>query len=344
MKKTTVALLSIALCLSAAADVHLLPAGEFVGRDGRPGKGLTWKLSDAQGRVLAQRLTERHARVNFNLDYEHQAMLAETNGQPAPASGWATTFEWRDGDGLYALAVKWTARARQMIEDEEYKYISPVIAFDSKTGEVQDVLNASLVNIPNLDLNSVAQNSVARLNANFSTTDPEQPQMNELLKALGLAEGATEAQALTAVAALKATAASVSGLTTEIANLKAAPPDASKFVSVDKIAELNTEIATLKSADVKRQVEDLITQAKAAGKVVPAVEPIWRDIGMADIAKLKSMVDATPGNAALAGNSQTGGKPPGKPEDGALNEAELAICKNMGLTPEQFKAGQTAEA
>ena len=159
--------------------------------------------------------------------------------------------------------------------------------------------------------------------------------MNELMKALGLAEGATEAQALTAVAALKA---GHQTLTMEVATLKAAPPDASKFVSVDKIAELNTQIATLKSAEVARAVDDVIAKAKAEGKVVPAVEAIWRDIGMADLAKLKNMADATPGNAALAGQSQTQGKPPGKTEEGALSTEQKAMCKSLGLKAEDYLA------
>ncbi len=260
--KTTVALLFAALALQASADTHLLPAGEFKGRDGRPGKNLSWKLSDAQGRALAAKLTARHATVQFNLDYEHQTMLADKNGQPAPASGWATRFEWRDGQGLFALGTAWTARAKQMIEAGEYKYISPVIAFDVATGEVKDVLNASLVNIPSLDLNPVAQENMARLNASFSltTTNPESsmnPVLLACLKALGLPEtdattaehavsaivalkaaqpavpvalckalalpdAATAAQAETALATLKADAAKVTALTAEVAALKGA--------------------------------------------------------------------------------------------------------------------------
>src|SRR3989338_4827051 len=97
MKKTSIALLTHALALQASADVHLLPVGEFMGRDGRPGKGLTWKLSDTQGQALATKLNASHRIVHFNFDYEHQALLSEKNGQPAPASGWASAFAWRPG-------------------------------------------------------------------------------------------------------------------------------------------------------------------------------------------------------------------------------------------------------
>lgn len=169
--QTAIALLSSALTLQAAAEVQLLPAGEFNGRDGRPGNGLAWKLSDARGRALAVKLNARHASVRFNVDYEHQTINAKENGRPAPASGWASRFEWRDGKGLYALDAQWTDKARQMIESGEYRYLSPVIAYNKVTGEVSDVFNAALVNVPALDISPVARERIAQLSAQFSTEE-----------------------------------------------------------------------------------------------------------------------------------------------------------------------------
>lgn len=379
MKKTAVALLTLALALQATADVHLLPVGEFVGRDGRPGKGLTWKLSDQQGRTLAAKLTARHARVQFNLDYEHQSMLSEQNGQPAPASGWATAFEWRDGVGLFALNVQWTAKAKEMIEAGEYKYISPVIVYDKQTGEVIDVLNASLVNIPCLDLSPVAQERVARLNASFST-HPEQS-MNEVLKALlkalglpvteattaeqavtavsalkaaampadlvkalGLAETATPAEVVTAAVALKANADKAASLTTEVATLKASGaggnPDPTKFVALESFNALTKEVAALRANGVDREVDELIAAARAEGKCSPVVEKVWRDIGKVDIAQLKALIKDTPANPALAGQTQTNGKSPAVVDPKAPGTAdELAMCKNLGISLEEFRSG-----
>lgn len=363
MKHTAIALLAAALSLQASAEVHLVPAGEFIGRDGRPGKGLTWKLSDAQGRALAERLNTRHAKTAFQFDYEHQVMLAEENGQPAPASGWSQRFEWRDGVGLYALGVQWTARAQQMLEAGEYRYISPVIAFDKKTGEVLDVLNASLVGIPNLlDLNPAAHERVARLNALFNSTESlMNPILKALLAGLGLAEAATETEATAALSALKTKAAQVEPLTTEVASLKTkvstsetevaalrakggAEPDPTKWVSLDKFNTLQVEVASLKAQDNGRQVDDLIAQAKADGKLVPAAEEVWRNVGKADIAQLKALIEKTPANPALAGKSQTNGTKPNGEQTGELDAAALAVCAATGLTPEQFKAGAAVAA
>lgn len=351
MKKHALALLYQQLPTQACVDVQLLPTGEFVGRDGRPGNGLTWKLSDVQGAALAARMTARHASVEFNFDYEHQALLSEKNGQPAPASGWARVFEWRPGEGLFAQAVEWTAAAKQMIEAKEYKYISPLIAFDEKTGVILDVINASLVNIPTLDMNPVAQERLAQLSLRFSDLSfshqpPEQSKMNEvlkaLLKALGLPEtdATTAEQAVGAVAALKAEAAKLPDLTTQVAALKASGPDPTKWVPLDKFNELNAEVARLSSSQLHREVDELLVQAVALGKCSAVVEGVWREVGKADIAQLKALIEKTPANPALAGLSQSAGRQLDKPaKDGAANSEELAMCKNLGLTLEQFRAG-----
>jgi phage I-like protein len=349
MKKTALALLALALSVQATTDVHLLPAGEFVGRDGRPGKNLTWKLPDEQGRAIAAWLNARHEKVKFQFDFEHQVMLSEQNGQPAPASGWASTFEWRPGEGLYATNVQWTAKAKQMIESLEYQYISPVILYDGETGLVTGVLNAALVGIPALDLNPVAQERMARMNASFTSfpTHPEQSPMNPILKALlaalGLAETATEQEATTAVATLKTQAESVVGLNTQIASLKTQTPDPTRWAPVETVNTLNTEIAQLRATAATREVDELIEKARADGKVVAAVEPVWRELGKSNVAQLRTLIDSTPANPALAGKSQTGGKAPGGGDGNAEGTAdELAICKSMGMTLAEYRAGAEA--
>lgn len=354
MKNTAIALLTSALVLAlqASAEIQLLPAGEFTGRDGRPGKGLTWKLTDAQGRALAAKLNARHATVRFNLDYEHQAMLSEDNGHPAPASGWGSTFEWRDGAGLYMLNTQWTARAKQMIEAGEYLYLSPVITYDTKSGQITDVINGALTNIPALDISPVAQERVARLNARFSTdpsTDPEQSPMNPvlkaLLKALNLADDATEAQATTALASLQQARSDLTALlkslgvtetadaataSTAVASLRAkadkagGEPDPSKWVSLDKFNELNTQVAALRAVGVNREVDELIAKAKADGKLMPAAEEVWRNVGKADIAQLRALIDKTPANPALAGHSQTSGH---NPQGGDVDTDPTALAQ-----------------
>lgn len=341
-----IALLSAALPMQTdRARVHLVPAGEFAGVDGRPAPGRKWKLSNVQGAALATLLNARHQRVAFQFDYEHQSFLVEKNGQPAPSAGWGQTFEWLDGQGLFITDVTWTKRANDFIDADEYRYISPAITYDKNTFEVNGLINASLVGTPNLyELAPVAQ-ALARLSADLSIQLPEKTGMDEILKAilaaLGLAQTATAADATSAIATLRAKADRVPELDTQVATLKAATPDAAKFVPIENFNSVNTELATLKAKASADEVDKVIAEATAAGKVASAdVEVVWRNVGKSDLATLKALVDKTPANPALAGKRQTTGTPPAGQSGEQLSDAELAICRNMGIKPEDYRAAE----
>lgn len=356
-KHVRFAALSFALGTTAAA-VQLLPAGEFRAKDGRPEEVPAWRMTEANAQAL---LSHAVSRENlFVIDYEHQTQLAEKNGQPAPAAGWfkASALKFEPGQGLFVQEVEWTPRASDYIKNKEYRYISAVFGFDKRTGDVLYLVSAALTNDPGLD--GMDEVQLAALTARFSKADTTpaateggqsteksmNPVLKAMLTALGLAETATETEAVSAIASLKGQASQVDGLNTQIASLKSATPDPAKFVSLDKYNELNTQIVQLRSADAARQVDTLISEAKAAGKLVPAVEPVWRDVGKADIAQLKKLIESTPANPALAGQQQSSGKG-GEGGGGGgtqLTEAELAVCKSMGLTPEQFKSGAATAA
>ena len=107
----------VALAASADAggvptEIQLLPAGAFRATDGRP-EGLdAWRLDPADAEKL---LLQAANRANpFLIDFEHQTLLAKTNGQPAPAAGWFTALSFRPESGLWATGVQWTARAAAM--------------------------------------------------------------------------------------------------------------------------------------------------------------------------------------------------------------------------------------
>lgn len=354
MKHLT-ALLIAALALSAKADVQLLPFGEFSGRDGRPGKELKWKLNNEGGAALAKLLNTKHGKVRFNLDYDHQTFRSESNGQPAPASGWGHQFEWRDDDGLYLLGVKWTARAKAMIDADEYSYISPVIVYDKKTGEIVDVINASLVNIPNLEMHAVAEEQLARMNALDSTfiNPQEKPAMKLLLALLGLAATATEDEAVAAFNALKlshqthvSALNSALGLkpedgtavaTTAIATLKAQATTGDQTTQAT-IATLQQQVTMLSAAQNERDLKALVDQALLDGKLLPAQKDWAINMGKANLASLQSFLrDAPKVAAGLSQQQSQGGTGDAADKDKTkLGEAELAMCAAMGLTPEQF--------
>jgi phage I-like protein len=253
-----------------------------------------------------------------------------------PAAGWITSMEWREayGDepgGLY-VTPEWTDRAATMIAAREYRYISPVFSYDDQ-GRVLDVHHAGLVNFAGLD----GLTDLAALSAHFQ--HDEETSMNETLKkllaALGLAETTTEADALSAVVTLKAKAESAEG---QIAALKAASPDPAKWVSVATVTDLQSQVAALSAEKVDREVGELVTAGLADGRILPAMEGWARDLGKKDTAALKSYLDAAPPVAALQGTQTGGKKPDGAGGKGALDDNQMAVCRSLGIKPEDFKA------
>lgn len=182
------------------------------------------------------------------------------------------------------------------------------------------------------------------------------PTLKALLEGLGLKEDATQEQATTALAALKATtakppkavltalalgeAATEADMTNAIAALRAKPatgePDPTKYVGMDKFNELNAQVVALNTASAGREVDELIAQAKAEGKLMPAAEEVWRKVGKTDMAALRAMVEKTPANPALAGQTQTNGQGPAGGGGGdELDTVTLTVAANKYMAEQQ---------
>ncbi|MCL8054463.1 phage protease, partial [Pseudomonas aeruginosa] len=80
--------------------------------DGRPMDVPGWRIDAASAAAVIERARSR--KTPPVLDYEHQTLKKEQNGQPAPAAGRFLDFEWREGSGLWGR-VEYTARAAKLI-------------------------------------------------------------------------------------------------------------------------------------------------------------------------------------------------------------------------------------
>ncbi len=329
---------------------RVLPAGLFRGKDGRPRGIPGWRLDEAiAGRVIG-RVAQRQD--DLVIDYEHQTLYAEKNGQPAPAAGWMgpQSLEWRD-DGIYTTDTRWTERARLLIAAGEYRYFSPVFTYDRRTGEVLDLLMGAITNYAALD---GLADFAARVAARFSLTQEDSIVDEETLKALGLDKDASEEAINAAIAALRARVETAeSELEAErsraaraeeaLAAAKAdtgGDPDPARFVPIEVVQSLQTEVAALSARINGSEVDAIVDEAIEAGKLLPAQEAWARDLGNKDLAALRAYVETAQPIAALTG-TQTGGQPPSG-GDGELTADELAICKAMGVDPEAYKKERVA--
>lgn len=338
--------------------LQVTPAGQFKPRDGREMKVPAWNIDAALATAVVQRFDAK--KTPPVLDYEHQTLWKEENGQPAPAAGFFRSLEWRDGEGLFAQ-VELTARAKQYIADGEYRYFSPVFMFDPVTGDVLDIQMGALTNNPAIDgMQALSGRAAATFQLSIDPPN-EEPLVNPLLlavlAALGLAETTTEEQAIAALtahttdlvslrkqlglddtAACSAMVAACTGLKAKAATAT----DPSKSVPVAVVEELKGEIAALTARLGERDQQDLEGEISAAlgdGRLHKSQEQWARDLGKANRASLSAYLSTVKPIAALSG-SQTGGEPPVKDEKTGLNADELAVCTAMGITAEAFKAAK----
>lgn len=166
----------------------------------------------------------------------------------------------------------------------------------------------------------------------------------EVLAELQKATAAIKAAQPEAVAAAGFSVAGlVASLGGQVAALKVAAPDPAKFVPVDAMAALQTEVAALRNEKVARDVDGVVVAALTAGKLLPPQEKWARDLGMKDLAALTAYLDTAQTVAALSG-TQTGGTPPAGQPAGELSESQLAMCRSTGVDPEDFKKTLAAQA
>jgi phage I-like protein len=334
----------------APSEIRLVPAGMFRARDGRPAGVDGWRMDAESGAAcIAHAAAQRDDAV---IDYEHQTLLSAQNGQPAPAAGWISAggLEYRDapaeqGGGLWATALRWTQRAAQMVAAAEYRYLSPVIAWDRQTGSVRAVTMAALTNHPALD-GLTDLTPLAALSAGLTLpTLPEESDMDldALRKALALPGDADEAAILAAVEALAAKAGETeTQLTALRADLDAAKretkPDLSQYVPRAVHDEALAALRAQTAGSTARELDQLITDGLADGRIPGKATADWlRGLGL-DACR-EYLADAQPIAALTRTQVDAGGK---GPAGSGADEFTDALAAEFG-SREAWEAYRTAE-
>lgn len=244
--------------------IQLIPAGTFFGRDGRG----PYRIADMAAVIAASQ-----ADGPLIIDEGHSTDIGAAS---APAFGRITELEG-DETGLWGV-VRWNARGKASLEQQEYWGISPVFEH-TPDGTVVRLLRASLTNIPNL-----------RLAALNSQQEPNMTLLEQLRAALGLAATADEAavvahaKALTArdkaateghtalCAALKLDAKSepaavLTAVQAAQAAVQTAPQNTALQASHDKLA---AEVETLKAAAMAAKATAAVDTAIQSRRAAPA--------------------------------------------------------------------------
>jgi len=323
----------------APSEIRLLPDGKFRAKDGRPAELSCWVMNN-QCAVAILSAAGKQADA-YVIDYDHQTLNARANGQPAPAAGWYRNLEWRPGDGLFATDVEWTAAAKQMIENKEYRYISPVMAYDRQSGEIIAVTMAALVNHPALDgLNDLAAAHFDYLLNDETTTMDKDDLIAALCYLLNLPVTSTPTEISNELDKVKAIITGSDGKTEGLAaylakqhTALAANPDPAKYVPLSVVHELQTQFAALSAKLQGNELEKLIA-INEAKLPTPGLKEWAKTLSMDALSAY--LQNAVP--VAALGGMQSGGKEPGGGETAALSVEEKAICKRMGQSEKDYLA------
>lgn len=359
------AVLDAALNPGADGWHQLLPMGPFKARDGRPFDvpGGHWQLDKAIATTLLNRVREQGQ--DILIDYDHQTLKTDQNGQPAPAAGWynADEIEWREGQGLF-IKPRWTERAAALVAAGEYRFLSAVFPYDAQ-GRPLELRMTAITNDPGV----VGMQALAALSA-----QPVQPgqlatpahvaqkenAMNELLKKLlaklgieltgdptdeQLQKALTELDSLQASAkkapeleaALSAEKASLAALKATVSTGQGGQVDLAQYVPVATYKALVTQVAALTAQVDTTDAATLIKEARTQGKVVAAEEEyLTAYASQKGVAALKALLAPRPAIAALAASQTAAVTLPEKKGDAVLSAEDKYAADQLGISHEEF--------
>ncbi|PZP64186.1 MAG: protease [Pseudoxanthomonas spadix] len=323
--------------------VQVMPDGDFGPNDGRPMDVPAWRMNAAN----AQRVIAAHAKRKTPLviDYDHQTLYKEKNGQPALAAAWFQSFEYRPGEGLFAT-VKPTARASQLIAGDELKFFSPFFAYD-RNGNVLEVLHGGFTNTPAID-GMAAVELAAAASSQFLAPNqpPEIPAMKTLLAALcavlGLADNASADDVTNAVTQLKKdkddTDTKLAAASAQLGKEKDAAPDPSKFVPIESFNDLQKQVAALSQQQTDQAVADLVAQGEEENKLTAATSTWFRAFAAKDLDGAKAWLKDAPVIAALS-QMQSGGKNRAPAKEDEITDPVAVAALARKYQDEQRAAG-----
>jgi phage I-like protein len=182
LNKNKIAILSATLNAAGDGWYQLLPAGEFKARDGRPFdvESGCWFLDENIATAFIQRTIDESKGKPILIDYDHQTLYKNENGQKAPAAGRIVNpsqdIQWRP-DGIY-IRPRWTPIAESEIASEQFNDLSAVFPYDDN-GHPLYLRMAAITNDPAL----LEIKSLVALAAEFFNEDEQKEiKMNEALR------------------------------------------------------------------------------------------------------------------------------------------------------------------
>ena len=122
-------------------NVHLVPIGDFKGSD-KDGNPIDEHITKESLDQIAEKLNSGDEVL---CDIDHQSCKPGVD-RDSKAAGWFHKFVVDPVKGLFA-SLKLTKKGREIVENREYRYTSPVFTLD-ENGNPNDIHSVALTNVP----------------------------------------------------------------------------------------------------------------------------------------------------------------------------------------------------
>ena len=122
-------------------NVHLVPIGDYKGSD-KDGNPIDEHITKESLDQIAEKLNSGDEVL---CDIDHQSCKPGVD-RDSKAAGWFHKFVVDPVKGLFA-SLKLTKKGREIVENREYRYTSPVFTLD-ENGNPNDIHSVALTNVP----------------------------------------------------------------------------------------------------------------------------------------------------------------------------------------------------
>ncbi len=297
------------------------------------------------------------------IDYEHQTLT----GQEAPAAGWIKELVDRGPDGLWAR-VEWTPRAAAYLANKEYRYFSPVVFKRVSDGRIVRLHSGALTNTPAIDgmvplvnksggvslpmkegtgLDQLLEQIRWMLNLPVTATVEEIiAELQKLIDQVKAAEQQMAAKDVTgprvAPAVLLTDQRRVAAK--EILDLLECPETADLTTVKGKILALKNpsgyvrveEFRALQEKLALKERDELVDLALKQGKIAPAQKDWAEQYALKDPDGFRAFIAQAP-QVVPVGQEISAGAGPGSGKGPALDEIQMLVNKQLGISDEVFK-------
>lgn len=274
-------------------EIQIVPIGEF-----EDSEGVKFKITPDE---IANIVKTKGGQTNdIVLDYEHQTL----DGVQAPAAGWIKTLVDKGTEGLWAI-VEWTNRAKEYLQNKEYRYLSPVLLSvevdENGYYRPNELHSVALTNTPQID-------GMVPLISKLNLQEKNMTEEKTIEKVIGkIPEGIPELLGLQSDAGLKEVTARLLALKQK-----------AEAVSLE-------EYEALKEKLLEKEVNEVVSVALKDGKIKAEKKDWAMKFAKKDLETFKLFIEEAPVVVQMSRVVDNH-----KPEEKLHTEAFERVCKLFG--------------